>query len=372
MESSDANKSTHAPANLKLAQHHYVARLQELKQLIVTEETKFKRIVIEIDEIRAGRWDAKKDELKAANADSASVESFVSTEETNSQEKRLAMAEEEEEEEQSEAASFGEQRSAGESSIVDHSLPGIEDSDRTVQDGFDPTSSSQLTDIPQELEETDAESNNEEGFNRNSITPRGGSRLRSPTEEEQSTSVAQSPEQADTNDKGTMTRSGKRPAEEELVDKPDKKRLKEEAETPEIESQGSSGRRRRTVTANDSVQTPPAPNKRFQTMITMLYQQISQHRNGNIFHNPIKNSDAPDYHDLIKRPMDLKTIKARIKDGVITNSPEFLRDIYLMFANAIMYNRPGSDVYLMTQEMMAESEDYIKEFKQTEGLIRRT
>lgn len=83
----------------------------------------------------------------------------------------------------------------------------------------------------------------------------------------------------------------------------------------------------------------------------MLHSQISAHRNGTIFHNPIKNSEAPDYHEIVKRPMDLKTIKSRIKDGAISNSLEFQRDIYLMFANAMMYNRPGSDVYNMTEDV---------------------
>jgi len=91
--------------------------------------------------------------------------------------------------------------------------------------------------------------------------------------------------------------------------------------------------------------------KRFQNVIGMLHSQISQHRNGTIFHNPIKPSEAPDYHEIVKRPLDLKTIKARVKDGVISNSLEFQRDIYLMFANAMMYNRPGSDVYVMAEDV---------------------
>jgi bromodomain-containing protein 8 len=91
--------------------------------------------------------------------------------------------------------------------------------------------------------------------------------------------------------------------------------------------------------------------KRFQNVIGMLHSQISQHRNGNIFHNPIRNSEAPDYREIVKRPMDLKTIKTRIKDGIISNSLEFQRDVYLMFTNALMYNRPGSDIYHMAEEV---------------------
>ena len=91
--------------------------------------------------------------------------------------------------------------------------------------------------------------------------------------------------------------------------------------------------------------------KRFQNVIGMLHSQISQHRNGTIFHNPIKNSEAPDYHEIVKSPMDLKTIKTRVKDGLIANSLEFHRDLFLMFANSMMYNRPGSDVFSMAEDV---------------------
>jgi len=91
--------------------------------------------------------------------------------------------------------------------------------------------------------------------------------------------------------------------------------------------------------------------KKFQTVINLIHSQISQHRNGNVFHNPIKPSEAPDYYEIVKRPMDLKTIKARVRDGIISNSAEFQRDVFLMFANAMMYNRPGSDIYNMAEDV---------------------
>ena len=96
---------------------------------------------------------------------------------------------------------------------------------------------------------------------------------------------------------------------------------------------------------------PIVTDKKFQNVINMLHSSISQHRYGNIFHNPIKKQDASDYHDIVKRPMDLKTIKARVKEGTISNSLEFQRDIYLMFANAMIYNRPGSEIYAMAEEV---------------------
>ncbi|KAK1236602.1 hypothetical protein PQX77_000154 [Marasmius sp. AFHP31] len=147
----------------------------------------------------------------------------------------------------------------------------------------------------------------------------------------------------------------------------DKKRARDGSEPVEEEESGpisaSAARARRRADAQ-------TPAKKFQNVIGMLHSQISQHRNGTIFHNPIRDSEAPDYHDIVKRPMDLKTIKAKIRDGIITNSLEFQRDIYLMFANAMMYNRPGSDVYVMAEDMMLDCEDYIQTFRQTEGFLR--
>ena len=86
-------------------------------------------------------------------------------------------------------------------------------------------------------------------------------------------------------------------------------------------------------------------------MISLLHDQICQLRNGSIFHGPVKVSDAPDYYDIVKRPIDLKTIKAKIRDGRVTDSHEYQRDVFLMFANSMMYNQPDSDLYKMAEEV---------------------
>ncbi|KAF8759561.1 bromo domain [Rhizoctonia solani] len=128
-----------------------------------------------------------------------------------------------------------------------------------------------------------------------------------------------------------------------------------------------------TSTSTSTAPPPSAPapqptavtNKKFQNVISMVHQQIYQHRGGNIFHNPIKKSEAPDYYEIVRRPMDLKTVKSRIKDGVISSADHFKRDVFLMFANAIMYNRPGTS-------MMIESERHIADFRAAEEFNKPT
>ncbi|KAI9001011.1 Bromodomain-containing protein [Trametes punicea] len=191
--------------------------------------------------------------------------------------------------------------------------------------------------------------------------------------EEDASQVPESPEVPirATQETGAITRAEAKRKESDMemsmLEGPrEHKRLREDSEPVDEEDGGPKARRKERPSGPDA----PVVSKRFQNVIGMLHSQISQHRYGNIFHNPIKKSEAPDYHDIVKRPMDLKTIKSRVKDGLITNSLEFQRDIYLMFANAMMYNRPGSEIYNMAEEMMLFSEREINAFRQTEGFHR--
>ncbi|XP_044255376.1 CREB-binding protein-like isoform X6 [Tribolium madens] len=53
----------------------------------------------------------------------------------------------------------------------------------------------------------------------------------------------------------------------------------------------------------------------------------------------------PDYFDIIKRPMDLSTIKKKLDIGQYTDPWEYVDDVWLMFDNAWLYNRKTSRVY---------------------------
>jgi bromodomain-containing protein 8 len=84
--------------------------------------------------------------------------------------------------------------------------------------------------------------------------------------------------------------------------------------------------------------------------------------------------------------MDLKTVRARIRDGTITTLDEFERDIMLIFAyvtlvngdrqiltcsNATMYNSRGSQLYDMAMEMMKDAEGHIAHLKSVQHHMGR-
>lgn len=53
----------------------------------------------------------------------------------------------------------------------------------------------------------------------------------------------------------------------------------------------------------------------------------------------------PDYFDIVKRPMDLSTIKKKLDMGQYSDPWQYVEDVWLMFDNAWLYNRKTSRVY---------------------------
>ena len=105
--------------------------------------------------------------------------------------------------------------------------------------------------------------------------------------------------------------------------------------------------------------------RRMMQLLLMLHNQVSNHTHANLFHQPIKEVDAPDYYTVVKQPMDLKLIKQRIKEGLIASSVELRCAFSLMYANALMYNQPGTEVHRMANEMRLATEEILDEFDRT-------
>ncbi|KAG0148574.1 hypothetical protein CROQUDRAFT_90071 [Cronartium quercuum f. sp. fusiforme G11] len=58
------------------------------------------------------------------------------------------------------------------------------------------------------------------------------------------------------------------------------------------------------------------------------------------FLNPVAVADAPDYYDIIRKPMDWSAIKRRLEQYEYTSIPDFIADLQLPILNAKIYNRP--------------------------------
>ncbi|XP_068062226.1 bromodomain-containing protein 8 isoform X4 [Anomalospiza imberbis] len=103
----------------------------------------------------------------------------------------------------------------------------------------------------------------------------------------------------------------------------------------------------------------PSWNKPLQHLILKkkllsIWRMIASHRFSSPFLKPVSEKQAPGYRDVVKRPMDLSSIKRRLTKGHIQSVMQFQCDVMLMFQNAVMYNSSDHHVFHMAVEMQRE------------------
>uniref|UniRef100_A0A096MV03 Bromodomain-containing protein 8 n=1 Tax=Papio anubis TaxID=9555 RepID=A0A096MV03_PAPAN len=92
----------------------------------------------------------------------------------------------------------------------------------------------------------------------------------------------------------------------------------------------------------------------FKKTLLPVWKMIASHRFSSPFLKPVSERQAPGYNDVVKRPMDLTSLKRNLSKGRIRTMAQFQRDLMLMFQNAVMYNDSDHHVYHMAVEMRRE------------------
>ncbi|THH30629.1 hypothetical protein EUX98_g3547 [Antrodiella citrinella] len=79
----------------------------------------------------------------------------------------------------------------------------------------------------------------------------------------------------------------------------------------------------------------------------LALKKVQGHKNAAVFLQPVDpvRDRAPNYFDIIKSPMDLRTMSAKLEQGQYHNRFDFEADFRLMIANAKQYNIPNSYVH---------------------------
>ncbi|XP_051834422.1 bromodomain-containing protein 8 isoform X14 [Antechinus flavipes] len=92
----------------------------------------------------------------------------------------------------------------------------------------------------------------------------------------------------------------------------------------------------------------------FKKTLLPVWKMIASHRFSSPFLKPVSDRQAPGYKDVVKRPMDLTSLKRSLSKGRIRSMAQFQRDLMLMFQNAVMYNDSDHHIYHMAIEMQKE------------------
>ena len=125
---------------------------------------------------------------------------------------------------------------------------------------------------------------------------------------------------------------------------------------------------------NKGLQLPPLKLK--QKCLDVL-KILQSHQHGWVFNTPVDPVELglPDYFEVIKKPMDLGTIKKRLENGCYHSLDDFESHCHLTFDNAMMYNPEGTVVYNMASEMKesfkVEYANLIRELRAEEDSKRK-
>ncbi|XP_069141489.1 histone acetyltransferase KAT2A-like isoform X2 [Argopecten irradians] len=89
----------------------------------------------------------------------------------------------------------------------------------------------------------------------------------------------------------------------------------------------------------------PMETEQLHSAIKTILQQVKSHASSWPFQKPVDKSEAPDYYDHIKFPMDLKTMTERLKNRYYCHKRLFIADMTRIFTNCRAYNKPETEYY---------------------------
>ncbi|XP_030625148.1 bromodomain-containing protein 3a [Chanos chanos] len=104
------------------------------------------------------------------------------------------------------------------------------------------------------------------------------------------------------------------------------------------------------------VTNPSKPGRKtnqLQYMQNVVVKTLWRHQFAWPFYQPVDavKLGLPDYHKIIKNPMDMGTIKKRLENNYYWSASECMQDFNTMFTNCYIYNKPTDDIVLMAQAL---------------------
>lgn len=96
---------------------------------------------------------------------------------------------------------------------------------------------------------------------------------------------------------------------------------------------------------------PHRNTNQLQYLLKTVHKAVIKHKRAWPFELPVdtKALKLPDYHNVIKKPMDFTTIKKRLENYWYYDAYECIEDFKTVFVNCYTYNKPTEDVVIMAK-----------------------
>lgn len=104
------------------------------------------------------------------------------------------------------------------------------------------------------------------------------------------------------------------------------------------------------------------PKQDYQKLIDIL-NDLLERQEADIFKEPVNYEllGLTDYPKIIKKPMDLGTVKSNLENGFYKSSRSCLDDIQLIWDNCMLYNMEGSDIHKIAKTLEEETSILVQE-----------
>ncbi|KAJ4843121.1 hypothetical protein Tsubulata_002908 [Turnera subulata] len=100
-----------------------------------------------------------------------------------------------------------------------------------------------------------------------------------------------------------------------------------------------------------------------------ILSKLMKNKVAYIFNSPVdvEALKLHDYFDIIKHPMDLGTVKAKLGKNQYESPRDFAADVRLTFNNAMKYNPKGHEVYTFAEQFLSRFEELYRPVKDKVG-----
>ncbi|XP_071035935.1 bromodomain adjacent to zinc finger domain protein 2B isoform X6 [Parasteatoda tepidariorum] len=150
--------------------------------------------------------------------------------------------------------------------------------------------------------------------------------------------------------------------EAEKPEKPEKPKKAEKDQTPK--SKSSEKKKKEKEKEKEKEKTPPPGNKDLAPCGSIL-DEMQKHEDAWPFLTPVNTKQFPTYRKVIKKPMDIQTMRGRLDSGQYKNREEFANDARLIFDNCETFNEDDSPVGQAGHSMRAFFETKWSELSST-------